>query len=48
MKMDIMETNVKPRVQYLVMDMTCCVNVMLHTVIISMAVNNIREVMVPF
>lgn len=33
MKMDIMDKIVNPRVQYLIMDMTCCMNVMLHTVI---------------
>lgn len=44
--MDIMDKIVNPRVQYLVMDITSCVNVMLHTVIISMAVNNFEGVMI--
>lgn len=46
MKMDIMDKIVNPRVKYLVMDLSCCVNVMLHTVIISMAVNNLQGVMI--
>lgn len=46
MKMDIMDKIVNPRVQYLVMDLTCCANVMLHTVIISMDVNNLQGVMI--
>lgn len=46
MKMNIMDKIVNPRVQYLVMDLTCCVNVMLHTVIISMAVNNLQGLMI--
>lgn len=46
MKMGIMDNIVSPCVQFLAMDLTCCVNVMLHTVIISMAVNNFQGVMI--
>lgn len=46
MKMDIMDKIVNPRVQYLVMDFTCCVDVMLQTVIISMPVINLQGIMI--
>lgn len=40
MKMDIMDKIVNLCVKYLVMDLFCCVNVMLYIVIILMVVNN--------